>query len=220
MPPFITLALLPDMDFNRPAEDVLIDLIYISTKFRVSKHHIKFGLPMELDQRPDIDDDENTFIPIAIDPAYDSRFAGSNGVMYRRLPFDSLIVKVDMKIRIDHFPFYPEELLSQFNIKYGLQLTVADIDNTEVTSIEGFKMKISPTSLIWIGGIDPELSYGGLDLAGLILKTKLAGFDKTGGFPIADYITNKVLAGFEFYVHPPLVTDPLLKGFKEYSETP
>lgn len=209
------------MDFNRPAEEVLIDLIYMSTKYRINKHHIKFGIPQELDQRPDIDDDENTFISIAIDPAYDDRFSGANGVMYRRLPFDSLEVKVEMNIRIDHYPFYPAELLSQFNVKYGLQLTIADIDNTEHKTLDvPFVMKISPTSLIWFGSIDPGLTYGGLDLAGLVLNKKLNGYDKTGGIPISSILKITDLIGFEYYEHPVMVLDPLLKGFKEYSETP
>jgi hypothetical protein len=221
MLPMIRLLLLPSMDFNRPAEEVLIDLIYISTKFKVNIHHIKFGLPMELDQRPDIDNDENTFINIKIDPLYDNRFSGANGVMYRRLPFEEVEVKVPMEIKIDHYPFFPEELLPQINVKYGLKLTVNDIDNTEHPSLDiPFKLKISPNSLIWIGALDPHLSFGGLDLAGLILNKNLNGYDRTGGIPLSSVLRVTELIGFESHVHPPLVLDVSLNGFKEYLAPP
>jgi len=213
----IRLLLLPSMDFNRPAEEVLLDLIYISTKLQIPIHHIRFGLPMELDQRPDDDNDENTYIDIYIDPLFDDRFAGNNGVMYRRLPFSEVEVKVDMEIHIDHYPFMPEELLSQINVKYGLKLTVKDIINEEHPSPDiPFKLRISPHSLIWYGSLDPNLTFGGLDLAGLVLNKVLPGFDKTGGVPLTSVFKVTELEGFESYVHPPLVLDTALNGFNEY----
>lgn len=137
-------------NLNRPAVEILIDLIYQWNQYSLNKDHVKFGLPMALDQRPDDSTDENTYIPVVIDPTYDDRFEKSTGFLYRRLPFsDAGIATVHADVVP---PFSAQQLVDRINAETGLQLTASDLQDITYTTATGFvTLKAGANSLVWQG---------------------------------------------------------------------
>ena len=75
-----------ESDIGKTEIQLLMDLIYESAGIRVPQQKIVYGKPQEMDFRPDVADDPNTFIPVVIDQDYDDRFTptSNNGLLYRR----------------------------------------------------------------------------------------------------------------------------------------
>lgn len=141
-------------NFNRPSAEIALDLIYIANQFRIPPAKVEFGLPIALDQRPDVETDANTFVPVDIDPEYYDFFRGNIGFMYQRLTLDVLIPNPDVVLVAPAFPFHMHELLPALSTKFGVQFSEADIVN-ELIDDEWQEVTLyaAPTSLVWIGSI-------------------------------------------------------------------
>lgn len=206
----------PHYDLNRPAIDILLELIYTTNRVLFFKGHIEFGDPVELDQRPDDDYDANTYIPITVDPLVDDRYRGTTGVMYRRIPLTELEVKSPIIIALDHFPFFPAEVLPLFNKKFGTKLTAEDIDNTEYDDPNKKFVLRTKNSVVYFGERETEVLFGNVDLVHLLNVVKLPGFGIKAKVNLVTALFNKNLPGFESYPHPELVMKTDLSGFREY----
>lgn len=145
------------LNYNRPSEDILRDLIFIYNDIRLPKFHTTFGLPRALDQRPEIGLDENTFIPIDVESQIDSRFDDVAGMMYRRTPIHEIADETLILVEVSGFPFQLYDVLDQINARLELQLTEADVyDQTIEEATDQIRLKMKPESQVWIGD-DPIL---------------------------------------------------------------
>lgn len=140
------------LDYERPSEVILRDLIYVYNGVRLPEFHTKFGEPRPVDQRPEIKVDENTFIPIAVDEEIDARFDDIAGLMYRRTPINEVADDILILIDVSGFPFTLYEVLDQINVRLRLQLTEADVYDQTITSAEEpIRLKLKPGSQVFIG---------------------------------------------------------------------
>lgn len=151
--------------FDRPREEILMDLIYQFNQYRTPLDRMKFGVPIPLDIYPDIKTDENTLLPVHVQELYDGRFDGRNGFLIRRIPLSELVEDESVNFDIDHFPFRMVDILPQLNRKFHVQLREDDILNTLVRSHHDFVLKANPYSTLWVdstpfnpGGAIPEVS--------------------------------------------------------------
>ena len=76
-------VIIDENDIGKTNIELLTDLIYETNKLRIPEDKIKYGLPMDLDTRPDNLYDHNTFVPFKIDPDYNYHLA--NPVSYTHL---------------------------------------------------------------------------------------------------------------------------------------
>ena len=148
------LELILKYQLNRPGIEILLDLISIyNQRYRLEPHQVQFGDPQDLDTRPDILDDTNSFIPAVVDSNVDSRLVPDNtGFLYARLPLG--ILKKDKEYDIDPLPvpFSTYQILDQINDQYACQLTEDDLEDTVYTSMDDwFNIYAKPTSKVWIG---------------------------------------------------------------------
>lgn len=141
-------------NFNRPSAEIALDLIYLTNQFRIPPAKVDFGTPVELDQRPDVPTDANTFVPVDIDAEYYDFFRGNIGFMYQRLTLDVLTPNPDVVVVAPAFPFRMHELLPALSTKFGVQFTEADIVNELIDDEwQPVMLYAAPTSLAWIGSI-------------------------------------------------------------------
>jgi hypothetical protein len=142
-------------NFDRPEIEILLDLIYIQNQdYRLEPHVVKFPSdPVVLDIRPEILDDENTFIAAVVDKNYDYRLDPANtGFLYRRLPLAALKNSTGTTIIPPALPFKTYDILDQINQQLGSQLTENDLENIEYTTSEEIGTIVAkPTSKIWLG---------------------------------------------------------------------
>jgi hypothetical protein len=99
------LVVIDGNDIGKTDIEILMDLIYETNKIRIPQEHIVYGTPKALDQRPDIADDENTFIPVKIDPNWDTAYAKAEGFLYRRQDLGEYFQDVVVTITATEFPF-------------------------------------------------------------------------------------------------------------------
>lgn len=159
--------LLEEGDFDRPAIDIVLDLIYITNQLRVPKDKVTFGLPEKLDQRPDVNLDANTFVPVDFDPSWDDRYRGENGFLYRRLPLSVLTPDPSVQLIAPDFPFYLHDLLPAIRAKFGAQFSAQDIENQLIhNEFEDVQLRAAETSLLWIDSVPIDIE-GMMALQGL-----------------------------------------------------
>lgn len=92
-------------DIGKSDFDILMDLIYETNKVRFPREHIWTGTPKPLDQRPDIDDDENTYIDVRVDPLWNYEYSRHGGFLYRRQDLTEYFQDVEVAITATEFPF-------------------------------------------------------------------------------------------------------------------
>lgn len=145
--------LLEQRDFNKPSKLLALDQIWAFTGIRIRPDKIKLGKAEVLDQRPDIDYDENTFVPAEIDFAEDVRFTTENGFLYRRFSLAELANGRPLVILDPPSTFTVEDVLDQINMSWDAQLTLEDLDNTIVyrSTDETFVLETNEGSLAWYG---------------------------------------------------------------------
>lgn len=158
-------------NLNRPALEILVDLIRMYCAYEVSLAHTTFKTPIVLDQRPDLATDANTFVPADIDSAWDANFPGDNGFAYYRLPIGLLNgptgIVVDLTAQTA--PLGVHDVLELINTAAGVQLTVQDVENTPITDTSApVVLKAHPSSLVWNNAAVPQ--FGPVELADLVVR--------------------------------------------------
>jgi len=163
-------------DFNKPSFLIALDLIYIANRYSVNPNKIRLGRPMCLDQRPDIEDDPNSFVPVEVNMDADLRFAaGNRGFMLRRLRlseiegYDSIVVSTSA-------PFKTADILDQLNTLLQTQLTMDDLqDITYEATNTAITLKANRYSWAWVGKIVIQVNDGNNPML-LFPISKLDGF--------------------------------------------
>lgn len=176
------MVVIDEKDINKSKEEILMDLIYESTGQRIPLPHVRFGKPQELDQRPDLKFDPNTFIGARVNPRYDNRYnAAGSGFMYRRRSIiDHMRGCVFEGITPTHLPFKVSDLLPQINHCLPYPIAAEEIVDYEYTTLDevkdSIKLKAHPESLLWCDGgripIDDRIIAG----QPLLTVTNLPGF--------------------------------------------
>lgn len=150
-------------NFDRPEEEIVIDLVYRSNKYRLEAPIVEFGAVKVLDQRPEIEDDPNSYISAAVDRNFDYRLVpGETGFMYTRIPLAAIPGMEDVIIQPLAIPFKTYDILDQINAQLGLQLTEDDLENTEyLTMDDDFTITAKPQSKVWVGWRFVDVLGGG-----------------------------------------------------------
>lgn len=152
------------VDYNKPPKELLLDLIYFSNGIRFEPDEVDFGIPQFLDQRPDIDWDPNSYIPIEVPDKVDARYVGRTGFMYRRMYLRDIVPVQTGPIPVPSYPTDTLTLLPVINAYYGTQITAEDIVNQQYeTAASPLLIVFQETSLCWIGdGVAGENSDSNL----------------------------------------------------------
>lgn len=178
------MVIIDEKDIHKSKEEILMDLIYESTGQRIPLEHVKFGKPVELDARPDLKFDPNTFIPARVNPRYDNRYNSSgSGFMYRRRSIFEHIQGCSFNgVAIYSLPAKLTDLLEQINRCLPYPIAKEDVSEVEITSLEqiqkGIRFAAHPESILWCeGGIVP-IDTRALEGIPLVTVTQLNGFKK------------------------------------------
>lgn len=187
-------------DYNKPSEVLVYDLIVYANGTAVPQSDLVFGLP-------------EAFVPYASDPLRrDTRvtvsallypFARQRGkvvLTYRRLALEQFIPEFeDVPIEVLRLPFTAHQVLPQINARYGLSLSVMDIEDTlfsEASTTYGIKARAE--SLAWQGVLEIETTYIETRLDELIRVTSLDGFHYVNyQGDLSDLIVETQLSGFD-----------------------
>lgn len=150
-------------NFDRPETEIVCDLIYLANKYVLVPSQVKFGTLKEMDPRPDIEDDTNTYITATVSQTYDYRLKPSTtGFLYTRIPVGALRVKDDRVIIPPAIPFKTHDILDQINRQLGTRMSTADLENIEYTTMDDdFVIRTKPFSKVWIGGRKLQVLGGG-----------------------------------------------------------
>ena len=161
-------------DLNKPAKDILLDLIFFTNGIRFNDTEVDFGPPQALDATPDTPGDPNTFIPIFVPDTVDERYEGNTGFMYRRIGL-SEITPVGTGIAVASFPVTTYQLLPALNAYYGTQWTQDDLVNyAYLAASNPVTLTFQPGSLCYQGeGLAGPLQ---VDMSQLVTQTALDGF--------------------------------------------
>lgn len=144
-------------NFNKPAEQILRDLIFATNGFLVPAEGVLFGTPVAVTPLLGDRQQRNTTITIEMDASMPwQNLTGLQTLMYKRpsladfVPVQSPV----MPIVIASYPVTIWELLPQINAYYGLQLTEADVLNTEYDApVYPIVMYAAPGSVAFTGSV-------------------------------------------------------------------
>jgi hypothetical protein len=162
------------MDYNKPAKELLLDLIFNSNGIRFGVDDISFGVAEKLDPRPDLDWDPNSFVPVEVVETVDTRYEGATGFMYRRVPFNEVPAVVDPPpVRIPTYPFHTLDVLADINAYLGVQLEPSDVINDEYEDENTpFVVRLADGALCFTG----EATITDTTFRGMVKITALSGF--------------------------------------------
>lgn len=179
------MVVIDENDVGKTNEQVHMDLIYEALGQRIPLDKVKFGKPQFIDVRKDLRRDPNTFIPMYVDPRYDSRYSGPNsGVMYRRRNITSHCREYDFSgVAPKTLPFKISDILEDINKVMPYPLRSDDFVDTEYKTDDearNIKLIAHPHSLLWVGEhvFQPSLEYIGGE--SLLTVTELDGFNYYG----------------------------------------
>lgn len=161
-------------DYNKPAKELLLELIFYSNGILFNEKDITFGTPQVLDQRPEDLTDENTFVPFFVPDTVDNRYEGRTGFLYRRAALEDLPPVVGAPpIQIPSYPCTTLDILTSINAHFDIQLTEDDVEDLEYADgTVPITVKFKESSLCWQGQSGPLTTV----YTGLVSVTKLSGF--------------------------------------------
>ena len=160
-------------NFNKPASEILTDLIFQSNGIWIMYGNIEFGtpeaLPNPLPWAP------NTVVQVTADMVEDDSIEGCTKIIYRRVPLSELIQSVSSPIQIPQYPFKISDLLPQINAMYQIQLQPTDIIDATFNDLsQPIVLNAAPGALCYIGYL--TLQVIGPNIVQLVTNTDLDGF--------------------------------------------
>lgn len=160
---------------NKPSVDLITDLINVANETTLDENKISFGEPVVI--TPD-ENGHNTTCVVSSVPG--SGYRGDVTVSYIRLAIDLLFKNIAVNLDVSS-AVTTKDLLPLLNSKYGLGLTIDDIEDNAIdtaTQPVTHTIVMKETSLAYINqvvttiGPDPEI---GEKLDTVILTTNLNG---------------------------------------------
>ena len=179
-------TLIEEGDLNRPSREIASDLIFIANGFRFPIDEVHFGIPQMLDQRPDLNEDANSFIPADVAYEVDDRFPGTTGFLYTRIDINALVQEAETLVAPQQYPFRVHHLLPQLRLFFNTQWDETDIeDEVVVLPVSELIIRCKPGSLAWIGSrrinVGPATS---IPNAGRILTNGIARRTDTDAYRV------------------------------------
>jgi hypothetical protein len=139
------------LNLNQPAAQILLDLIWRSNGLWLQQDYMEFGTPVAIGNAASCGPD--TLITVTADQIEDNRFEGSQQILYRRLPLDEVLLPA-VSLTVAALPFNLVDLLPAINQAYQLQLTAADIVNTQYADLtQPVVLAAAPESLCYSGQV-------------------------------------------------------------------
>jgi len=186
--------LLDRKDVNRPENLIALDMFRVFAGYSIRPNKITFGKARELDQRPDLVCDENSFCPVSIDRSEDTRFVGETGFMYRRWTLEEVARDQIVKINGTSGLFKVEDIIDQINEQLETQFTLDSLDNRVVYDTDGdsFVLYAHPNSLAFCGSLTFEL--GDPERRDLLTVVKLSGFAPSPSFDYSGTSMQRLVA--------------------------
>lgn len=175
------MVVIDEHDIGKSKLDLLTDLIYESYGRRIPLDKVKYGHPQELDVRPDILDDPNTFIPATIDINYCGNRSPDAGFMYRRRTLKEYFDDNPVNVAITTFPISIRQLLvDQINPQLPFPIDPLDIKDDQVTDPTLGTIRIRPVSdsFIWCTNFDLTVTPLDPDYFKLVTIQSLNGFNE------------------------------------------
>lgn len=174
------LVIIDENDIGKTDIEIMMDLIYETNRLRIPQEQIVYGVPSALDQRPDIDTDENTFIPVKINPNYDDTYSEVGGFLYRRVDLGQYFANIEIAITATAFPFTVRSIWdAQVKPFLPFPIDKKDIEDYLFTDLNAVVLTIKGAagSLLWCGTVKLTLNPISPDFFELCPVTPfLAGF--------------------------------------------
>lgn len=178
------MVIIDEKDIGKTKEELLMDLIAEWLGERIPLDKIVYGLPEELDQRPDLPYDPNTFVPARVDIRYDDRYSEQgSGFMYRRRSIVEHLAGCDLStITPLKLPFTIHDLIDQINKCVPYPIDKDDLVNHKYETKEdyenGIHIQAHPHSYLWMDGEKVKIDDRWIDGIPLLKNTRLNGFFK------------------------------------------
>jgi hypothetical protein len=176
------MVIIDEHDIGKTKLQLLTDLIYESTGLRVPLCAIKYGNPSELDARPDILTDPNTYIPIRVCDCYDAKLFGPNrGFLYRRRYLIDHFSGVDLDLEFTDWPTTLHQIiLEQINPQLRYPLNIDDFVDYPIVDefTDSLTIQAASNSLFWIGSVVVGMSPPGSSNFILVENRSLDGFNQ------------------------------------------
>lgn len=178
------MVIIDEKDIGKTKEELLMDLISEWLGERIPLDKIKYGLPEELDQRPDLPYDPNTFVPAKVNIQYDERYSEmGSGFMYRRRSIVEHLAGCDLStITPLKLPFSIHDLIEQINKCVPYPIDKDDLVDYKYETKEdyenGIRIQAHPHSYLWMDGETVKIDDRWIDGIPLLTVTRLIGFFK------------------------------------------
>lgn len=159
------MLFLPRQSLKKPSEEIVRELIYFTNGVKFDSRDVTFGAP-EVYPIAGFDTIERN-TRLTVSPGNISGFSGDRIVFYRRLDLKDITPVSLNSITIFELPVSTHQLLDQINLRYGLSLSVDDVQDVMYPSTQGpFPLIAKASSLVWIGEYSLPLSFPAINLLG------------------------------------------------------
>lgn len=188
-----------DIDYNRPSEQILLDLLFYTSGSAIPEGSLVFGTPTTFGPFQNDPFQRDTRVRVSVASSPSARMRGTVTLQYARLWLDDFIPEFEqIPIEVATLPFTTYQILPMLNARYGLQLAEADVENdTFEVAAPTYAIRAKPSSLVWQGTLPIETTYDEIRLDALILVTELNGFWPLDGMDLNENFNVAALNGFE-----------------------
>jgi hypothetical protein len=161
------------LDFNRPTNEVVLDLIYLTNKVKLHSTHATIDEKsiIAIDTRPDIDWDENSMVKVNVKGNDYPPTNTKKSFFYHRLTFDAAGLQ---KLPTSYGGKSVWDILPDINAAYHTNITTADVVNAVIPANGIFKLQATKTSPIWQGNSNATTANALLSVTDLNTFNKYA----------------------------------------------
>ena len=142
---------------GRPSEALALDLINYFNNTTLNTFDFSYGQTAVVDVRPEILDDQDTFVPVVVELSYDYHYTPHNdlrqdGFLYKRLDIAELLDGRTLVVIAPSPTYTTWDLLGQLNYQLQSQLSHRDIVDTRHSATDAqVLVRIAGDSLAWTG---------------------------------------------------------------------
>lgn len=142
---------------GRPSEALALDLINYFNQTTLDTFDFSYGRTGVVDQRPEILDDQDTFVPVVVDLSQDSHYTPHNdfrqdGFLYKRLSIEELVAGRALSVIAPAPTYTTWDLLGQLNHQLQSQLSHRDVVDAHHSATDAqVLVRIAADSLAWTG---------------------------------------------------------------------
>lgn len=171
---FINSIPMVPLDYTKPPEDLLVDIINVDNGTTLVSKDLVFGVP-ELSNSK-----HNSSLVITASKA--TKLKGSTTIFYNRVDIADIPDGRSTLFLVDQSQTMMADLIPQINAAYNLNLTSRDYINTTIPkfnktakSTETVELVMANTSLIFLNKLTLTLELSAISLTELLINTILDG---------------------------------------------